>query len=139
MKGRRWFGRCARAERGQGMVEFALLLPVLLLLVVGVINFAFIFHTYIQVVNAAGVGATYAATSSITANDQTGLSAAALADSANWHCVQPTAIGASPVGDPYGYQRVSVTVTCQVSNLIILPDGFGPVQVSATATRRVRQ
>lgn len=139
MKGRRWFGRCAPVERGQGMVEFALLLPVLLLLVVGVINFAFIFHTYIQVVSAAGVGATYAATNATTANDTAGISAAALVDSATWHCNAPTATRASLVGDPYGYQRVTVTVTCQVTELIIGPGGLGPVTVSAEATRRVRK
>jgi len=129
----------AIAERGQGAVELAILLPVLLLLVVGVINFTYIFHTYILVVNAAGVGATYGATSAIAANDETGMRNAALTDSANWHCNSPTATRSALVGDPYGYQRVSVTVTCQVSDLIILPDSFGPVTMSATATRRVRQ
>lgn len=121
------------------MVEFTLLLPALLLLAVGVINFAFVFHTYIQVINAAGVGATYAAASANAANDEAGIAAAALADSETWHCIRPTATRASLVGDPYGYQRVSVTVTCQVSDLVILPQGLGPVTVSATATRRVRQ
>jgi Flp pilus assembly protein TadG len=139
MRGRGGRGRCAPAERGQGTVEFALLLPVLLLLVVGVINFAFILHTYIQVVSAAGVGATYGATNAVTANDIAGMSAAALADSANWHCNAPTATRSSLVGDPYGFQRVSVTVTCQVTELIIGPGGLGPVTVSATATRRVRK
>ena len=115
-----------------------MLLPVLLLLVLGVINFAFIFHTYIQVVDAAGVGATYAATSAITANDTAGISAAALEDSANWHCDAPTATRTSLVGDPYGFQRVTVTVTCQVSDLII-SGGLGPVTVSAEASRRVRK
>jgi Flp pilus assembly protein TadG len=139
MSGRRGRFRRAAAERGQGTVEFVLLLPVLLLLVVGVINFTYIFHTYILVVNAAGVGATYAATSASAANDAAGISTAALADSANWHCTSPTAARTSLVGDPYGYQRVGITVTCQVRDLTILPGSFGPVTVSATATRRVRQ
>lgn len=138
MRRRGGFCRGARAERGQGAVEFALLLPVLLLLALGVINFAFVFHTYIQVVNAAGVGATYAATSATTANDTAGISAAALADSANWHCDAPTATRSSLVGDPYGFQRVTVTVTCQVTDLI-LGGGLGPVTVSAEASRRVRK
>jgi Flp pilus assembly protein TadG len=133
--------RChpALAERGQGMVEIALLLPVLLTLVVALVNFAFIFHTYIQVISAAGVGASYAATSAIAANDSSGISAAALMDSANWRCDQPTVTSPAPVGDPYGFQRVSVTVSCQVADLLVFPSSFGPVPVSATATRRVRQ
>jgi len=138
MRRRGEFCRGAQAERGQGTVEFALLLPVLLLLVVGVINFAFIFHTYIQVVDAAGVGATYAAASATAANDTAGISAAALADSANWHCDAPTATRSALARDPYGFQQVTVTVTCQVSDLVI-GGGLGPVTVSADASRRVRQ
>ncbi len=133
----RW--RVAPTEAGQSAVEFALLLPALLMLVVGLINFAFIFHTYIQVINAAGVGATYAAASATAANDLAGIAAAALADRDNWHCVKLDASRTALVGDPYGYQRVSVTVTCVVSDLILWPAGFGPVEISATATRRVRK
>lgn len=136
---RTWRRRSLPDERGQSTVEFTLLLPTLLLLVVAAINFAFIFHTYIQVINAAGVGATYAASSAKAADDEAGIAAAALADSAEWRCNKPTATRTSLVGDPYGFQRVSVTVTCQVSDLVILPESLGPVTVSATATRRVRQ
>ncbi len=139
MKWRRRPGTCAAVERGQAAVELTLLLPVLLLMVVGVINFAFIFHTYILVVNAAGVGATYAASSAMAATDLDGIRKAALADSDRWHCDEPAVTTTAPVGDPYGYQRVSVTVTCRVSDLVVLPEGFGPVTVSATATRRVRK
>ncbi|GEM_PF-1210689 len=139
MRRRRRPGGCASDERGQATVELTLLLPVLLLMVVGVINFAFIFHTYILVVNAAGVGATYAASNAVAATDLDGIRKAALADSDHWHCNQPTVTATAPVGDPYGYQRISVTVTCPVSDLIIGPSGLGPVTVSATATRRVRK
>lgn len=129
----------ASDERGQSMVEFTLLLPALLLMVIAVINFAFIFHTYVLIVNAAGVGATYAAAGPTAPYDEAGIAAAALADSANWSCTQPTATRSSLVGDPYGYQRVSVTVSCQMTNLIMWPNSFGPLKISATATRRVRK
>ncbi len=139
MRYRTFCPRVASAEAGQSAVEFALLLPALLTLVIGLINFAFIFHTYIQVINAAGVGATYAATGETAANDLAGIAAAALADRENWHCSKLDAGRSALVGDPYGYQRVSVTVTCVVADLILWPDGFGPVEISATATRRVRK
>ncbi|MGC8780013.1 MAG: TadE/TadG family type IV pilus assembly protein [Anaerolineae bacterium] len=131
--------RSAADERGQSMVEFTLLLPALLLMVVGVINFAFVFHTYVQLVNAAGVGATYAASGPSAVNDLAGIAAAALADRDNWHCAKVDAGRSALVGDPYGYQRVSVTVTCVMSDLILWPTGWGPVEISATATRRVRK
>ncbi len=44
-------------EQGQAVVEFALLLPILLLLVLGIIQFGIIFSGYITVVSAAREGA----------------------------------------------------------------------------------
>lgn len=41
------------AEEGQGLVEFALVLTPLLLLLLGIVQFGFIFNTYITVTNAA--------------------------------------------------------------------------------------
>ncbi|HEY5436591.1 MAG TPA: TadE/TadG family type IV pilus assembly protein [Candidatus Limnocylindrales bacterium] len=42
-----------RAEEGQGLVEFALVLTPLLLLLLGIVQFGFIFNTYITVTSAA--------------------------------------------------------------------------------------
>jgi Flp pilus assembly protein TadG len=42
-----------RAEEGQGLVEFALVLPPLFLLLLGIVQFGFIFNTYITVASAA--------------------------------------------------------------------------------------
>ncbi len=46
-------------RRGQAVVEFALILPVFLFLVVMAIDFGRLFFTYIQVHNAAREGANY--------------------------------------------------------------------------------
>lgn len=130
-------GHQPRQETGQGMVEFALLLPVLLLLAIGLINFTFIFQAYIQVVNAADVGAAWAATSEVAAADDAGISATALKESDRWHC-RDTQVSSTRVGDPQGFGRVSVTVSCDVQDLIAIPANFNQVVVSATATRRIR-
>lgn len=45
--------------RGQGLVEFALLLPVLLLILLGTIEFGRIFFIYVNIANAAREGARY--------------------------------------------------------------------------------
>ena len=42
-----------RHERGQGLVEFALVLTPLLLILLGIVQFGFIFNTYITMTNAA--------------------------------------------------------------------------------------
>ena len=49
------------ARSGQAMVEFALLLPVLLLLLVVAIDFGRLFATFVAINNAAREGAAYAA------------------------------------------------------------------------------
>jgi Flp pilus assembly protein TadG len=46
---------------GQGLVELALVLPVLLLITMGVVDFGRVFQTYVAVVNAARDGARYCA------------------------------------------------------------------------------
>jgi len=44
-------------EKGQAMVEFALILPVLLLLVMGIAEFGMMFNAYLSVQNATREGA----------------------------------------------------------------------------------
>ncbi len=48
-------------QRGQAMVEMALILPILILLIFGIIEFGRIFASYLMVNNAAREGARYAA------------------------------------------------------------------------------
>jgi len=49
-------------EQAQNMLEFALLLPILLFLVMGIIDFGFIFSSRIAISNAARTGVRYATT-----------------------------------------------------------------------------
>jgi hypothetical protein len=52
-----WRERLARGERGAELIEFALVLPLLLLLVLGIVDFAFMFQRLEVVTNAAREGA----------------------------------------------------------------------------------
>ena len=52
----RWIGRC-RSEEGAQLVEFALVLPLLLLVLLGIAEFGFMFQRYEVVTNAAREGA----------------------------------------------------------------------------------
>jgi hypothetical protein len=51
-----------RRNRGQGFVEFALILPVLLLIMLGIIEFGYVFTAYSGMFNAAREGARHAVT-----------------------------------------------------------------------------
>ena len=50
--------RGGRPQRGQALVEFAMVLPVFLLTVLGILEFGWIVHTYNTVSHAAQEGAT---------------------------------------------------------------------------------
>lgn len=49
-----------RKEEGQGLVEFALVLPILLMLVCGIIDFGWLFYNQLSLQNACREGARYA-------------------------------------------------------------------------------
>lgn len=51
----------AKAQRGQSLVELALLVPVLILILIGIIDFGRVFNAYITITNAAREGARYGA------------------------------------------------------------------------------
>lgn len=54
------FRRFKRNERGASLIEFALVLPILLALVIGIIEFGWIFNGYITITGAAREGARFA-------------------------------------------------------------------------------
>lgn len=57
-------GQSIRNKRGQGMVELALVLPLLLLLLAGIMEFGQVMHQYLVVTEAAREGARSAAVGS---------------------------------------------------------------------------
>ncbi len=65
-------------ERGQTLVEFAALLPVLCLLLFGIIQFGVVFHDYLTVTDASRVGARKAAVSRHVGDTGAAAEAAAL-------------------------------------------------------------
>jgi Flp pilus assembly pilin Flp len=57
----RFFRRLKKSDRGASLIEFALILPFLLALVLGIIEFGWIYTGYISVTGAAREGARLAA------------------------------------------------------------------------------
>jgi Flp pilus assembly protein TadG len=68
--------RATGAEKGQALIEFALMLPLLLLLIVNVVNFGGFFYAWITVANAARAGADYAIMGGASAGNLTPASGA---------------------------------------------------------------
>jgi len=65
---RRWLRR-GRSEQGAQLVEFALVLPLLLLILLGIAEFGFVFQRYEVVTNAAREGARIAVLPGYTSAD----------------------------------------------------------------------
>jgi|SRR5579862_1368217 len=70
-------------QRGNALVEFAVMLPVLLLIMLGIMELGRYSYYSIAVANAARAGAAYGAQSDRTAVDDAGMLAAVQADATN--------------------------------------------------------
>jgi Flp pilus assembly protein TadG len=55
-------GRARSAERGQSLVEFAIMLPVMLTIMVGIAEYGIVFNNYLMLTDAVRVGARQLAT-----------------------------------------------------------------------------
>jgi len=80
MKSRHQHNFPPRTQSGQELVEMAIVLPLLLFVVFGVLDFGRVFHAAITITNSAREGARYAMTHS---DDTGGIVAATLAEAQN--------------------------------------------------------
>ena len=79
-------------DRGQSLVELALMFPIFILLLVGAAEFGRLAYAAIEVSNAARAGASYGSLTHITASDYTNIELAATKDAANLTGVTATAV-----------------------------------------------
>ena len=77
------FNRLRRCQSGSSLLEFALVLPIVLVLLIGLIDLGRAAYFGILTSNAARAGAQYGAQSIFTSTDTTGMSNAAIADAPN--------------------------------------------------------
>jgi Flp pilus assembly protein TadG len=145
-----------RAERGQSLVELALLVPLLLLLLVGIIEIGRFAYYSILVANAARAGAQYGAQNLATAADIAGIKLAAKNDGLATLTVTPTqlcgcdgtsladkagggcpATGCATPKSPLVY--VSVKADGTFSSLFSFPGIPATFTVSSTEKMRVAQ
>ena len=71
-----------RDEQGQTMAEFAIVLPILIVLLFGIVQFGILFNNYVTLTDAARAGARAAAVSR-QSGDPSGTATAAVRSSAN--------------------------------------------------------
>jgi len=126
--------RRARRSRGQAMVEFTLILPLLLLLILGIYQFGQTYADYIQVTNAARDGGRKAL---VSRSDASGVAdvVTAAKNATWWLDKNQTTVTVSP-GQPWTTgQTVTVTVTYPYSiNLLGFVVASGTLK-SATTVR----
>jgi Flp pilus assembly protein TadG len=128
--------RLRRAERGQAVVEFALIVPILLLIVMGILDFGRVFYTYEALANAAREGARFCALHPGDANGTKARVAGELGgrvtpDLAATSCPSASTVAA---GDP-----VSVSASATVDLITPLMGSLvgDPVTITASATMSV--
>lgn len=130
----RTINQYVRSNRGQTVVEFALILPVVLLLLGGMLEFGRVFHDYLVVTAAAREGARTAAVGSDNATViSTVKEAASTIDRGS------LTVGVTPSTRVRG-ESVTVKVTNKVPLIIPLISVFfpeNPYPVSGTAVMRV--
>ena len=122
-----------RSEKGQSIVEFALVLPILVMLLFGIIDFGRIFHTYLAIDHASREAAR---TASIGENDATIVSTAVASASS----IQLTAgqVAVSPGGTKSSGSDVTVTITYPVSFLTpVVSNLTGPITLSSSTVMRM--
>ena len=149
-----------KGQAGVAIVEFALALPLLIMLLVGLIEYGRYTYFSVEVANAAHAGAQYGSQNSTTGQDVTGMKNAAIADGQNaifpltaaavtaknvcacWNGVSGTAPTAAQCGTcttarPVTYVQVTVTGTISPMynySMLGLPSSW---TVAKTATIRV--
>jgi Flp pilus assembly protein TadG len=123
-------------SRGQSVVEFALVLPILLLLLAATVDFGRLFYAYVAVQNAAKEGALYGARSPLCD------------DATNVNCPNPNNVAwhvtneASNLKDSNGVSLLSSTVACRdTAGTLVAPinnclDGY-TYQVTVTSPFRL--
>jgi Flp pilus assembly protein TadG len=136
-----------RVSSGQTVLEMALLLPLMLLLLVGVIEIGRFAYFDILVSNAARAGAQYGAQSLIQAADKNGIQVAAQSDGLDTMSItssQQCICGAgTPGGCPVACAQptvyVAVTANENFSSLFSYPGLPKSMTLASTATMRVSQ
>lgn len=115
-------------QKGQSLVELAILMPIFSLLIVGGAEFARLAYAAIEVSNAAHAGVQYGAQSYLTAMDTTGMQRAATNDGPDITSLQATATKSCTCTN-----GTSITCATAPTKCVSPARVLGYVQVNTTA------
>jgi Flp pilus assembly protein TadG len=119
-----------KSEKGQSLVEFALILPLLMLLLFGIVDFGRIFHAYLTIDHA---GREAAREASIGKGNEDVIDAA----TEKAFGIDLTDVTVTPEARPSGTD-VTVTITYEVTFLTPLIGGIvGPITLTDNTLMRV--
>ncbi|WP_066314429.1 TadE/TadG family type IV pilus assembly protein [Bacillus sp. FJAT-29814] len=122
-----------KSEKGQSMVEFALILPLLILMLFGIIDFGRIFHAYLTI-DHAGREAARAAS---IGKDDTFIKQKAV-DNGVSISLKGTNVAISPTGTKKSGDNVTITITYPINFLTpVIGNVVGPITLKDTTVMRV--
>jgi Flp pilus assembly protein TadG len=122
-----------KSEKGQSLVEFALVLPVLILILLAIVDFGRVYHVYLTI-DHAGREAARAAS---IGKDDTNIKSTAVnyASSINLTTGQ---VSISPTGSRSSGVEATITITYPITFLTPMIGGIvGPLTLTDTTTMRV--
>jgi len=133
--------RSRRKGAGQSVVEFALILPILMTLLLVTIDMGRLFYTYVGVVNASREGAAFAITSATAAGNLSGASpnitTSARQEGATTYTVTSACYTVTSALDPSCTSGDTVKVTVSTQFNFLFPTGLiglPNVQLSNSST-----
>jgi Flp pilus assembly protein TadG len=119
------WGQPGRKQRGAAAAEFAIILPLLTMIVLGCVDFGRFAYNYIAVNNAARAGAAYAmmnnysaSTYNTWANNITAAAQAEMAGQANYNSSNLTVSAPVVTVESSGLRRVQLTVSYPFQTLV---------------------
>jgi Flp pilus assembly protein TadG len=122
-----------KSESGQSLVEFALIVPLLVLLLFGIVDFGRIFHAYLTI-DHAGREAARAAS---IGKDDTQVKSTAVTDAVGIGLTSDRVV-ISPNGTRVSGNDVSVTITYPITFLTpVIGSIVGPITLEDTTVMRV--
>jgi Flp pilus assembly protein TadG len=107
-----WNQAGSLSERGQALVETALVFPLLMLLLLGTAELARVAYAAIEVANAARAGAAYGAQNIGTSADTTGIQTAALTDAGDLSATLTTTVAVTGTCSNPSYSCTGTGSTC---------------------------
>jgi Flp pilus assembly protein TadG len=142
------FRRRIRSQRGAELIEFAVVLPMLLLVFVAIVDFALVMQRFLTISNAAREGARIAVLPGYSQTDVQNRVTQYVRESTGDNTASPTAaltpVSVDPPGPTPPFPAAQVTVTMTHNYLFLGPvsgmlggGSFSSITLAARATMRI--